>query len=163
MTEARRPRLGAFGAGAIVGFLLPVVVALAIHFTVGVEAPQMRPLPFNVLIESSGADVSAHSGQRVIVSHEHGSLTQTCREGCDDLRVEADSGENVFRVRVEDAAGKCLACDAGQYVDSGYGAPITRWQVSGAQVLAIRTSTLRRKADGSMIEDVTPVEATPLH
>jgi hypothetical protein len=139
MTRAA-PRLTAFRLGLLAGVLTPFAIWLVAHLAVASWLPAERPPRFNVLALANGADVSRHGGVRVVVSNEHATLTQTCSGPCDDLRYEADSGDNVYRLSAYDAAGRCIACDEGQYVSGGYGAGLTRFTLSGAERLTVNHS-----------------------
>lgn len=86
----------------------------------------------------SGADITLHGGTKVVILNEGGSITQACNGVCDDLAFVQDSPDNVYRLEVRDAAGRCLLCDKGDYVTNGVE---TGWTVGGREKLAVRKVT----------------------
>jgi hypothetical protein len=96
---------------------------------------------FGVRVLSTGADVTRAGGARIQVRDEGGTLTQVCNGPCDDLRFEAQPhGEDVYGVDVLNAAGACVACGQGQYVDRSYGAETTELRVAGDAPLRVNIS-----------------------
>lgn len=155
----RLPRLTAFRAGVIAGVLSPFVAVLTFSGLIRLLLPAETPPKFNVRVEAVGQDVSRGGAKVIVVNYDHGALTQTCIDGCDDLRVDEDSGgDNFYRVNLLDSAGRCVVCDVGQYVTGGYGADITRWRVSGPERLMVQTSLLRRQPNGSLKEGAVRIE-----
>lgn len=154
-----RFRFTPFRTGLIVGLF----VALAAPWTIGAllkaMSPGLGPPPFNVQVRSSGADVSRHGGVKVAVEDARGKVVQSCNQVCDDFELDANGGDNSYRVRVLNAAGECVACDEGRYVSGGYGSPIDRWTVSGRDALTVKVSTLRRNAAGEFV--AAPMKAAP--
>jgi len=125
-----------FRAGVAAGLVVALAGAAAV--TLWPEGPTPA---FNIEVVSNGADVSQHGGVKVIVANERDALVQTCNGPCDDLNFRTNArGDTVYRVRVLDAAGGCVACDAGQYVTSG--GPEARWTVSGKDKLTSTVSIL---------------------
>jgi len=113
----------------LLGFLCGLVGFVV---TVGLLWLWMSPFrepSFNVQLDSSGGAISRHAGRRLVLSHEHGSLTQTCNGACDDLSYRAKDGDNTYRLQVLNAAGECLACATGIDVMGGYGGLSARWRV----------------------------------
>jgi hypothetical protein len=143
-------KLKAFHLGAAGGFALGVALVLLVKAWIGPEFYSPR---YNVEVVSRGEDVSRHAGRTVQVASEQGLVAeQICSDACDDFEFQASSTDNVYTVRVLDAAGRCLACDPGMYVTSGYVAPITRWTVAGAEALRVNISLITREPDGSFVE-----------
>jgi hypothetical protein len=112
-------------AGVVTGFLAVLLVLVR-----GALAP-------NVEFVSNGADLTGHSAARVIVSDEHAVLAEaTCRDACDDLRLEARVEENSVFVRVIDAAGRNICCGTGIYTDASSKTLLT---VNGRERLELTT------------------------
>ena len=133
-------RLNAFTAGLCVGALVPLL-GLGIGL---IMLNDIRPPRFNIDVASVGADVSRNGGQRLVVANERGAIVQTCRGRCDDLRLQESSGDNSYWVRILDSTGTCIACTPGVYTANGYGASITRVDVSGQDHLQVRLRYLNR-------------------
>jgi hypothetical protein len=130
-----RFRLGAFTLGLASGIIAPLVLFGAFEWIVSGS----RPPEFNVDVVTAGADVSRHGGRRVLVVNERGAVAQSCNGECDDLRLRENSGDNSYWVRVLDRSGGCVACTlTGFYVSNGYGASVTRVEVSGQDRLRAR-------------------------
>ena len=83
----------------------------------------------------SGIDVTRHGGAKVAILNERGSITQTCHGVCDDLAFVQDSPDNLYRLEVRDAAGRCLLCEKGDYVTNGVA---LGWEVGGQEVLGLQ-------------------------
>jgi hypothetical protein len=97
-----RFRITAFRIGVVAGIAAPLLVRLSL-------GPEFHEPVFNVEMASTGADIGRHGGSKVIVSNEQGVIVeQTCRAGCDDLRLQVRSPDNSFRVRVLDSSGRIL-------------------------------------------------------
>jgi hypothetical protein len=156
--RGQRLRLNAFSAGVGVGVALPLLGVGLLALTLA----DLRPPRFNVDVASAGADISRNGGRRIVVANDRGAVVQTCRGRCDDLRLQESSGDNSYRVRILDSAGACIACTPGLYVTNGYGASITRVDVSGRDHLQVRLRDLNR--DGTEIvpgQGQSIGEATP--
>jgi hypothetical protein len=126
-------RLTAFRAGVLAGLIAFVAGAGLLHVW-------LRPSTsegFNVDVSSAGADVSRSGGAALEIRHKRGAVVQTCRGACDDLRYEAHDDENNYEVRVLDARGQCIACDAPRGIMGGYGAWSHRWRIAGGRPLKI--------------------------
>jgi len=124
-TAGRRGfRLTPFRTGLAAGVLLPLAAVSVLWLRD--QLGEWKPRPFNVQVLSNGADVSRHGGVKIVISGERRAMVQTCNGPCDDLTFQTNSGgDDVFRVKVLDASGHCVACDAGQYVTSGGANPVT--------------------------------------
>jgi hypothetical protein len=121
---------GPFRWGLVAGMIVPVVWMWHI---------QHRDRD-NVQVTANGSDVSRHGGVRVVIRDEHGAVTQACNGICDDLSLTTGSSDNLYVVRVLDAAGRCVACDQGKYVTNGFK---TKLAVSGDRQLKITSTTSR--------------------
>ena len=142
-------RIGTFGWGVMVGVVFPVVVAVGLFGLFKFGMPKSAAPKFNVDVVSLGAEVTRHGGRQLVVRHERGWTVQTCRDGCDDLHLQQFSGDNAYGVAVLDGAGKTLASDSDGYVTGGYGTSISRFDVSGRDVLRVRARVFR--ADGTEV------------
>jgi hypothetical protein len=121
----------AFRWGMVFGAGLPVLVFALVHVLATRWLHAERP-PFYAQVVIDGGDVTRAGGVRLLVADKGAAVQQVCSDACDDLEFRAeDVGDDVFHVSVLDQAGHCIACDQGQYVSNGYGAPIVRWRVAG--------------------------------
>jgi len=145
----------AFRVGVLTGMATFLAVAGGIHLVV-----RQPSATFNILVESSGADLSRHGAHRLEIKRERGPLVrQTCRDECDDLSYRRKDGGpgDVHEVVVLDKAGRCLVCGSGLYTEESFGSPIARWSVGGEAKLEAHAGYFRRQPDGSL----RPVKAPP--
>lgn len=159
MSGTPQRRLGRpFRAGAIVGVALVLIAYLGLRLL----APELWPLRYNVEVVVRGAEVSRSGGAKVLVRDARGLVAeQACREDCDDLQVQIDSGDNEFRVSVLDTAGRPVAEGPPLYVTSG--TLVARFTVAGEDRPTVRTSFLDRTPRGGFDERpaVVPTTAAP--
>ena len=131
-----RPPASDFRRGLIAGLLLPLTSSLLIWGLLRITFPSPG---FDVEVVSKGAAVTRCGGRSVVVADEGGGITQTCNGACDDLHVQASSGDNSYWVNVLDAQGACIACTGGIYVTSGFGdSGVTRFHVVGGRELDVQ-------------------------
>lgn len=145
-------RLTAFRAGALTGVLLFAAAASAIYLMVRVQ----HPPPYDFEASTAGADLSRHGAHSVEIKTTYGSLMrQTCNGACDDLLYKSNvAGENGIGVDVRDAAGNCLSCGGGLYVD-GSGDLVGVVRIAGIDKLQATAGYYEYQADGSL----TPLSA----
>lgn len=150
-------RITVFRSGALAGFLATVVSVVALDVWIQPYKPE-----YTVEVVSRGADVSRNGGASVVVRNgrEGVVLRQTCRDGCDDFRLQAASGDNAVGVDVLDAQGHALTPPQPlEYVTGGYGAWITRFTVADTGGLSVRVTHLDHQPDGTFVE--TPWQTAP--
>jgi len=63
---------------------------------------------------------------------------QQCNGVCDDWVIAQQSPDNVYKLRVLDASGKCVLCSDGEYVTRGF---LVRWKLSGRDKLKLRSTS----------------------
>jgi hypothetical protein len=134
--KRRWPKLTAFRAG----FLLGLATLVAGAWFLNHWLTPAHSSGFNVDVASAGADVSRGGGVVLVIRDKRGSLTQTCRGACDDLRYQAHDDETDYEVRVLDASGACVACDRPRGIMGGYGGWSHRWVIAGQRPLKIVVS-----------------------
>lgn len=125
----------AFRLGLIAGLATSVAGLAIILAWPRSPAP---PSPVNVVISSSGADLSRRAARRMVVSNTHGRLVQDCRDVCDDLTVTVATGENAFRVQVSGGPDGPALLDGGAAVQAGDKGTL-QVRVAGADALKITT------------------------
>lgn len=154
MTAAGRPghriwRLDAFRWGIVVGVTVPLVLAGGFHLWLTWASDVSSSPQFNVDVVSTGADLTRYGGRQLVVRHERGRTVQTCRDGCDDLRLEQITTDNVYVVTAVDSDGGILASGTDGYVTGGYGAGISQFDVSGRDQLRVQNRMMT--ADGATV------------
>lgn len=123
----------AFRVGVLSGILALAVGSGVIYGVLHrYEAPE-----FNVEVVSSGTLMTLRDARQLVISHQRGAVTQSCNEACDDLWYRAKDDENTYSVKVLDADGDCLVCDAPRDIMGGYGAWSVRWDVGRGRALDI--------------------------
>ena len=119
----RRFRPIGFVMGLCVGFLLTVIV--------NVFYQDFKP---NVRITLSGADITNSGGVKIVLRDRYNTWSQTCRGGCDDVRLMAQMAGDSHRLKITNAAHDCLFCES-IYV---MGREKNDWQVGGRPKLSGR-------------------------
>lgn len=75
----------------------------------------------SALVVVAGAEASRHGAARIVtLVGDHPVVDQRCRGGCDDVKVGGGGSDNVASIRMLDATGACLSCDAAHYVTNGF-------------------------------------------
>jgi hypothetical protein len=143
-------RLTPFRAGFLLGLATLVSGGWLLHLWLAPAASN----DFNVDVKSMGADLSLGGAAVLVIRDKRGSLTQSCRGTCDDLRYRAHDDETDYEVRVLDANGTCVVCDQPRGIMGGYGAWSNRWVIGGRHPLKIsvqdRIGSLPWKAAGEI-------------
>lgn len=122
---------------ARLGWLPVVSLGIGVVLGAGAMVAWAHSGPDSVSFASNGSDLSAHAAHRMELRSERALLAQTCNGVCDDLSFNVDGGDDSYRVRVLDAAGREVARGGAGYVTSGVN---TRLTVSGHDKLEIRVN-----------------------
>jgi hypothetical protein len=156
-------RLTAFRAGTLAGLATFGAACTALYLLP--SRPDSDPR-FNVVVVSSGADVSRQGGQRLTVENNDAGIliSAMCNGGCDDfgygLRTNEDE-DIAYRVQVLDAAGACIVCEPYRYVQPVYGGPLSvRWTITGSAKLEGRPRYFSYGPNG-ILEPLEKPEPSP--
>lgn len=136
-------KLTAFRIGVLSGLALSLCAILGVYLAFrSLDRPH-----YTFEGTTAGADLTRHGAKTVDINTTYGLLArQTCNGACDDLTYKLRSGDNGVAIEVRDAAGKCLTCDKGLYVTSGFAASI---HVGGKDKLEVTRGYGENRADSS--------------
>jgi hypothetical protein len=98
-----------FKGALLIGFFVPWVWFAAIQ-THDLTQPA-QPISLPVSVTTVGEGLSSQGVARLILTDGHERITATCRDACDDLKIEgADNLYGAYGIELLDARSACLSC-----------------------------------------------------